>query len=428
MAQALVLPQRPEIEKYLLLSVNSTTRFVIFENQRPRISPLDSLTIYDENVDHFQSLSLDLCRGPDRKYGVSSTVDFWDRYGAYGGLNLRSLDNSDFKLILRAPILNAFIRDLGFISDARAGRQNVFTGFHFYKIDGASTVIDITENTRADGFVGTRVDSTMSVNGLTSLAGFGRVKQDFGKGSHLDLSFERAIAEGKTIANDLGLAVDHSVPGTMDFKAKALTSFGDKIQPSEARLNAEFPFSLQNAPYIGYQYHNPLFTDSMSIYYFDVFDYQKVYAGWRFKPFLKLSMFLTGEYNLMVIRDLKVHNFKVAFSSPYVDAALTHRFGDLSGAGQVSLSGNCPIFKTAIIGAGVDFAKLDIYFGTNGPSDFLDYYGFVDFQPPLLKTFRFRLRVEDRSDPWVTHDLRVLAELAIGYSNQKGWNYHEGNQ
>jgi hypothetical protein len=427
MARALELPPRPDVEKYFLISANSTSRFVVFENAHPRISPLDSLTIYDENVDHFQSLSLDLYRGPDKKFGVSSTVDFWDRYGVSNGVNLRSLDSGEFKLMVRAPVLFATLRDAGFLSDAKLGRQNVFTGFHFYKIDGMNAVIDLGDNTRARGFIGTRVDSSMGMLNPDNLTGFAGLEQNLGNGFHLNLSFERAVALHRVLANDAGLDMDFSMPGTMTFGGKALMSFGDKVQLSEARLNAEFPFSLQNTPYIGYVYNNPLFTDSMSFYYFDVFNYQKVFAGWRFRPFPKLSAYLTGEYNLMVIRDLKVHNIKVAFSSPYVDASFTHRFGDLSGAGQVALSGNWPVFNTTTIGAGIDYAKLDIYYG-NGPSDFLDYYGFINFHPQFLKKTVLRLRLEDRSDPWVTHDVRAIVELSIGVSNQRGWNYREGNQ
>jgi len=427
MARALELPPRPDVEKYFLISANSTSRFVVFENAHPRISPLDSLTIYDENVDHFQSLSLDLYRGPDKKFGVSSTVDFWDRYGAYGGVNLRSLDTGAFKLVLRAPVLFATIRDVGIFDDAWIGRQNVFTGFHFYKIDGANATIALAENTRARAFIGTRVDSTMTMFNPDNLTGFAGMEQNFGNGFHLNLSFERTVALHRVLANDAGLDMDFSVPGTMTFVGKALTSFGDKVQLSEARLHAEFPFSLQNTPYVGYVCNNPLFTDSMSFYYFDVFNYQKAYAGWRFRPFLKHYVFLTGEYNLMLIRDLKVHNFKVAVSSPYVDASISFRTGDLSGAGQISLSGTYPIYKMVTIGAGADYAKLDVYYG-NGPSDFLDYYGFVNFHPEFLKKTVLRLRLEDRSDPWVTHDVRVIAELSIGVSNQRGWNYREGNQ
>ncbi len=417
----------PGPRKDVLISANPTTHFVVFENQRPRITPMDSLTIYDPDADHFQSLSLDLYRGPDKKFGVSATVDFWDRYGVVNGVELHALDTSQFRAMFRMPVLCASVRDLGILNDARAGRQNVYTGFHFYKLDGASAAIDITESTTADGFLGTRVDSTMVISSLTNLAGFARVKQDFGGDSHLDLSFERALVSRRIIANDLGLAGGWSVPNTMVLDAKSLTSFGDKIKESEARLNAEYGLSPGNTPYAGYQYHNPLFTDSMSIYYFDVFNFQKFYAGWRFKPFAKHSVFLTGEYNLMFIRDLKVHNVKVGVSTPYAEASCSVRAGDLSGAGQITLSGNCPVYKMVSVGAGIDYAKLDIYFG-NGASDFFDYYGFVNVEPPFLKTSRLRLRVEDRSDPWVFHDVRVLVDLIIGYSNQRGWNYPEGNR
>ncbi len=422
------MPDRVETEKYLGLSVNSTTRFAVSGEDHPTTNPLDSNVVYDKYGQQVQSISLDLFQGPDNKFSFSSNIDFLDRFSITRNMDVRIFDTSSSSILWRTQTLNATVRDAGIIRDARLGRQNVFTGFHFFKMDGLSGSIALGDNTTLSGFSGARVDSNGTLVGIQNSTGFIQLQQIIGYRSYADLSFERSMVNNSITANDIGLDIKFWMPGNLVLKGQGLASFGSTVQLSETKLKGEYYLSNQNMPYIGYDYHNPLFADSMTMYYFDVFNYQRAYAGWRLKPLPKEHLYVTGEYDFMLLSNNTVHTAKIALSSTYVDASVSFRFGSVTAASLVSLSGNYPIFKIMSVGAGADYAKLDVYYGQYGASDFFGYYAFANFKPFQSALPLLRVCVQDRTDIFVQHDVRFSIDFNIGYSNRHARTSLRGNQ
>jgi len=425
---AIVMPERTEGEKYLGISVNSTTRFAVSGEDHPTTNPLDSNVVYDKYGRQVQSLSLNLFQAPDNKFSFSSNFDFQDRFLMTKNLDVWIFDTSSSTMLWRTQTFNASMRDIGIFKDLRLGRQNVFTGFHFFKMDGLSANAALGESTSLTGFIGTRVDTNSNLVGVQNSSGFLLLQQEIGYRSFANLSFERSMVNNNLTANDLGLDIKYWMPGNVVLNGQELTSFGQDVKLSEAKLKAEFYLSNQNMPYVGYDYHNPLFADSMNMYYFNVFNYQRGYAGWRFKPLPKEHMYVTGEYNLMIMSDLIIHNAKIALSSNNIDASISFRFGSVTTASLVSVSGNYPVLKIMSLGAGADYANLDVYYGNHGPSSFFGYYAFVNFKPFQSALPLLHLSVEDKSDIFMQHDVRLSLDFNIGYSNRRARTSLRGEQ
>ncbi len=398
---ALDMPERPTKDKSFFISANSITRFNFF-GLEDTVS--DTSTAYETKSDKFQSFSLDMYQGEDRRLGISSNVDLF------------SIGASDSDWKARVQILNGVLRDVGFLKNLVLGRQNAYTGFNFYKIDGLSTGLALGEDVLVSGFVGIQADSTLSIGDLNSITGFAKANYDFGYRSHVALHYNYALLYDTVVANDLGLDVVYNIQRRLALKAKALASFGDETGLSEVQLRAQYRISRKHHPYLGYTLHNPIFKNPMTIYFYDLFDYHKAYGGWRFKPFKKIYIYFIGEYGIMSVNDLLIHNAKVSFLSPYFDIIYLQRFGDLNEAGMLDISAKWPIHRMLTIGAGFNYINMESIYEEK--TSLFNYGGFLRFTP--FKEIMLQTRLVDRTDYIYDHDLRFLLELRIGYSNKHG--------
>ena len=412
---SLVLPERTEPDKYLGISVYSSSRFAVSGEQHPPVNPLDSSTIYDKYGTLVQSLSLDLFQGPYRNYGFSSNLDYLNKSYISNTFGIRSYDSTANSNLLRAQTLNFSIRDIGIINDAIVGRQNIFTGFHFYKMDGLSTGLSLWDKARIFGFIGSRVDTNTNFGGKENMTGFVQFQQDFGYRSGLKVSFERALLANSLTANDAGLNLNLWLPGRIALSAKGLLSFGQTTQISETRIKLDYFLSAASQPYIGFDQHNSVFTDSMSLYFYDVFNYRRFFAGWKLKPFPKKYVYLTGEFNLLFVPYHTIDNIKITLASPFFDASAALRVGQVSGAGLISVSGKYPFSKMFTLGAGADYANIDVYYGHPGPTNFYGIYGFADFKPFASPMPLLHVCIQDRADIFSDDNVRLSADLNIGF-------------
>lgn len=398
---ALDMPERPSKDKSLFISANSTTRFAFFGLED---TLTDTSTAYETKSDKFQSLSLDLYQGEERRMGISSGVDFF------------SIGTQDFEWKVRAQILNGVLRDAGIIQNLVLGRHNTYTGFNFYKIDGLSTTLAFGEDFQFSAFAGIQPDSTLAFGSAEDITGFAKVNYNFGYRSHAAISYNYAKLYDSTVANDLGLDVIYNIQRRLALKAKLLASFGDESGLSEVQLRAQYRISRIHHPYLGYTLHNPIFQNPMTIYFYDLFDYHKIYGGWRFKPFKKIYIYFIGEYGLMLINELTVHNAKASFLSPYCDVIYVQRFGDLNEAGMLDISAKWPVHRMLTLGVGFNYVNMESIYEKK--ASLFNYGGFLRFTP--FKEILLQARLEDRSDFIYDHDLRFLLELRIGYSNKHG--------
>ncbi len=397
---ALDMPDRPQRDKSFFISAFSTTRLYLYDKERV---PDDSATVYEVKSDKMQSLSLDLFQGTDRKFGLSSNFDLY------------SVGLSDFDLKVRSQILKAYVNNVGPFRNISVGRQNAYTGFNFYKIDGLSTTLALGKMFQISGFYGLQADSTLGIGEFSDNAGFLKVNCLFGYRSSVALHFDRALYNDTLVANDLGLNLHLNIQKRLTLNTKAQLSLGDSTAFSDIALYAQYRISRKHFPYLGYTHHNPVFTNPMMLYFFDLFNYHKVYGGWKFKPLKKVYLYFTGEYGLLSVHDLLVHNVKLSVLSPYADLVYTQRFGDLSGAGLVDISAKYPVHRMLTVGAGLDYARMEIINREDSRSNLLAYYGFLRFTP--FKEIFLQARLEDRNDTFYKHDVRFLMELRIGYSN-----------
>ncbi len=397
------MPERQVPDKSLFISAHSTTRFTFYDYTKED-TLFDTNSVYETKSDKFQSLSLDIFSGEERRFGIASNVDLY------------SIGKNDFNLKMRTQILHASLSDKGIFKKIILGRQNSFTGFNFYKIDGLSSTIALGKNMLLAGFLGLQVGKDMGIGQFNDMAGFIKVSHNFGYRSYLSLSFERSMYDNTIIANDLGLDFNFNIQKRLSLNTKAHLSFNSGTKLSEIQFRAQYRISRMHHPYIGYQLHNPTTINPMTFYFYDIFNYQKLYGGWRFKPFKKLFIYFIGEYGLLSIHNLTAHNIKLSFLSPYFDALYTQRFGDLNGAGLINVSAKWPFHKMFTIGAGFDYVNMESVYDEN--ATLYDYYGFLKFTP--FKEVLFQTRLENRSDKFYKQDMRVLIELRIGYSNRYG--------
>jgi hypothetical protein len=400
---ALDMPERPTRDKSFFISVNSITKLNFFGLED---TTYDTSTSYETKSDKFQSLSLDLYQGEERRLGISSNIDLF------------SIGANDFDLKVRNQIFYGALRDAGFLKSLILGRQNTYTGFNFYKIDGLSTTLALGKDIQLSGFAGIQPDSTLSfeLGGLDDITGFVKLNYNFGYRSHAALHYNYALLNDSTVANDLGLDIIYNILRRLALKAKALASFGDETGLSEAQLRAQYRISRMHHPYLGYTLHNPIFRNPMTIYFYDLFNYHKVYGGWRFKPFKKIYIYFIGEYGIMLINDLLIHNAKLSFLSPYFDILYVQRFGDLNEAGMLDISAKWPVHRMLTIGAGFNYINMESIYEKK--ASLFNYGGFIRFTP--FKEIMLQTRLENRSDYIYDHDLRFLLELRIGYCNKHG--------
>lgn len=412
---SLEMPKRTEPEKYAGLSAYSSSRLAISGEEHPSVNPLDSSTVYDKYGTLVQTLALDVYQGPYRKYGFSSNLDFLNKSSVSNSFNVRNYDTAGNNNVLRAQTLNFSVRDVGIVNDAVAGRQNVFTGFHFYKMDGICAGLALWNKARVYGFFGTRVDTNTSFGGPENKTGFVQFQQDFGFRSGIKVSFERALLANSLTANDAGINLNLWLPGRIALSAKGLVSFGETTQLSETRIKLDYYLSAANLPYAGFDQHTSVFADSMSLYFYDVFNYKKFFAGWRFKPFAKKHLYFTGEYNLLLVPYHAINNLKLALSSTFLDGFAALRVGEVTTAGLVSISGKYPFNRKFTLGCGADYANMDVYYGHPGPSDFYGLYCFTEYKPFAAPLPLLRVMIQDRSDIFSNNNIRLSADLNIGF-------------
>lgn len=442
----LTMPERSQPEFYPLLYVNAVTRVGIFGSDRNPLDSLDKATIYDARTNDFQSFSFDLFNGPRKKVGFSGGAELWQKYGNAEHFYNRPLDTGGFRQGWRAQTINLCFRDIGALSDAAIGRQNAYTGFHYYKIDGARARLKIGDKTSVSGFIGTRVDSAMgfkNIGNLGNSAEFLQIEQKFGVQSHFRLNYEhaqksvdsvdgvtaatvRGFGRSKLSASDVGGDLLLATPGSPLVRSSFLATIAEKSQLDELRFRADYPLTAQLTPRVSYDYHAPGPLDSITVYYFNMFKYQKVMAGARWQPLLQHYLFIDGDYAFVRMFDLNIHTVEAGLRSSYFNLRYSTRFGDLSGASLIDASAEYPVHNRLTMGAGYNFAKMDIYYSTAGVSDFRSMYGFMTLRP--WKEASLLVRVEDRTDAFVKHDTRVFVQLCIGYTNQRSPIFREGRQ
>ncbi|MFC1585394.1 hypothetical protein ACFL5V_07600 [Fibrobacterota bacterium] len=392
-------------EKHTSFFGRSATQMVFFEKQSG-FNPLDSAENYRLVRDQYQSFT-----GFLRKRNGRS------EHGLYAGADMWSEDTSDYKVHARIPTLNYHWKNYWKLDYIVIGRQNSNSGFHYYKLDGLSGSLKLTRHSGLSGYFGNRVDTSWNMDTkLESKSGYISYNQDLGHRSKFFIGYERASLDGRLNANDVGYGITYRAGKNISLRSRSRMSWDGKLQLTETRNRVRYRLSRKHSVYTGYNYFDPLFRDTLQAYYFDVFDYNKTYLGWDWRPLKKKDMYVKAEGSVLGIDEFRVFHARLGFVSRFFDLTYIQRFGDLSGAAVAIARVKAPVHRTLTAGTGVDYANMDLYY--EGSRDFYSYYGYCRYQP--FKTVTALLRAENRQSLFVEKDIRVVGNLTVSFASEKG--------
>ncbi len=384
--------------------IKSSTQMIVFE-KKSDFNPLDSSENYRLVRDQYQSLSLLINRKNGKhKQGLAAGSELWME------------DSTNNKLKFRISSLNYYWQNYWRFNRTSVGRQNIYTGFHYYKLDGISSEFKIGESSSLMAFAGLRVDTALTFDNPGNGSGYLQFRQNFGYRSHWFVGYERANLRDSLNANDLGMGANIKAGKKFIVKSKVRLSWEKSPQLTETKNRIQYHLNKKHIFYGGFNYFNPVFRDTLQAYYFDMFDYNKGYLGWRWRPHKKKDIYISGEGSVLSIHEVVIYHGKVFLTTRFLDLMAIYRLGDISDAVAVSTQFKYPVFNRLTLGTGVDYANMEHYY--EGSKNFISYTGYCRFQP--FNPLSMLVRIENRKSPFAAKDYRIVGNITLSHSSQKG--------